>query len=169
MAPQIPILPLKTILLAHLLLFSLAMYVSPLSPSWFWTNLGILILLLRLLEAPAVPGATDAAPQIAEILVYLYTFTVINDIICFSISPDGLSPGQTFSLTMACFSMIMKPFVGPFSLPMSIASGGLTPPMSIACCLCSHRFCAMRVRRAATHAPPPLACCAPQYRRYCST
>ena len=109
--PQIPMLPLKTIVLFHLGLFAAAMWVSPLSASWLWTNVLVILLLLRLLEMPVT--AESSAP-IAEVSVCLYILTILNDIICFSISQSGTS-GQTFSLTMACFSMAAKPFFG--SLP----------------------------------------------------
>ncbi len=108
--PQIPTVPLKTIVLFHLFLFTAAMWVSPLSASWLWTNVFVLLLMLRLLEIP--PTATEPSTQIAEVCVCLYALTIVNDIICFSITDAGLSPGQTFSLTMACFSMAAKPFFG---------------------------------------------------------
>ena len=108
--PQIPTVPLKTIVLFHLFLFTAAMWVSPLSASWLWTNVFVLLLMLRLLETP-VTGAEPSA-QVAEVCVCLYALTIVNDIICFGITDAGLTAGQKFSLTMACFSMAAKPFFG---------------------------------------------------------
>lgn len=145
--PQIPMLPLKTILLFHLVLFSAAMWVSPLSASWLWTNVFVILLLLRLLELPVT--AESSAP-IAEVSVCLYILTILNDIICFSISQSGTS-GQTFSLTMACFSMAAKPFFG--SLPRAFASCHSVARQTLlistaafahwvlVCFLQCHRFC----------------------------
>ena len=46
-----------------------------------------------------------------------------SDIICFSISVTATS-GQTFSLTMACFALVAKPFLVPSLLVDMKSRGG---------------------------------------------
>lgn len=123
MALQIPALPVKTVLCFHLFLFIWANFATTLSPAWFWSNFLIIALLFRLVDAAVVPGATDAATEVSELLLYIYVFTIINDIICFSISVVVTS-GQTFSLTMACFALVGKPFLVPSLLVDMKSRGG---------------------------------------------
>lgn len=127
--PQIPQLPLKTIFLVQLFFFLWSNFAGNLLPAaWLWSNILVLALLLRLVDA----ADHSEGKALSEVLVHLYIFTILNDIICFIASgpSDGQgnsvarTPGQDFCLAMACLGMICKPFFASSLLADMVARGG---------------------------------------------
>jgi hypothetical protein len=90
--------------------------------SWFYSNFLVVLVLFRLVDAE---DATAHA-SVAEVGVYLYIFTIANDIVQFVRKPAcQMDCGwQNFSLAWACILLITKPFFVPTLLADLGTRGG---------------------------------------------
>ena len=128
--PPIPQLPLKTIFLVQLFFFLWSNFSGNVLPAaWLWSNIFVLALLLRLVDA----ADHSDGKSLSEILLHLYLFTIVNDVICFIVSAPSdpatgatieRTAGQKFCLAMACIGMICKPFFAQSLLADMVARGG---------------------------------------------
>jgi hypothetical protein len=82
-----------------------------------WTNIFIIMLLVLCLS--------EDKPVQAEVLMYLYVFTILNDFINLTIwGPwDRETSTMRFSLTMASVNLIIKPFLTPAMLELVKRNG----------------------------------------------
>ena len=103
--------------------------------SRLWTNVFIIMLLVLCLS--------EDRPVQAEVLMYLYVFSILNDFINLVIwGPwDRETSTMRFSLTMASVNLIIKPFLTPAVLELvkrngssaSIGGGGMVRHSCAAC------------------------------------
>ncbi len=86
-------------------------------PRRLWTNVFIIMLLVMCLS--------EDKPVQAEVLMYLYVFTILNDFINLTIwGPwDRETSTMRFSLTMASVNLIIKPFLTPAMLELVKRNG----------------------------------------------
>lgn len=109
--------PAHYILCLHGVLISWALIASTLGPSWLWTNIFIIMLLVLCLS--------EDKPVQAEVLMYLYVFSILNDFLNLVIwGPwDRETSTMRFSLTMAALNLIIKPFLTPAMLELVKRNG----------------------------------------------